>query len=105
MPANSVVTVKTGHTGTDYFRYYGVGDVRNGAGVALLEAMPWWGNAALAQHGQIIQITFLQASILMEMLAGIMKRLDSPMPSVDIDQVAPVNGQQKENQMTGVLTM
>ena len=49
-PANSYVTVKTGHTGTDYFRYYGAGDVRNGAGVALLEAMPWWGNAALAQQ-------------------------------------------------------
>ena len=50
MPANSVVTVKTGHTGTDYFRYYGPGDVRNGAGVAQLQAMPWWGNAALAQQ-------------------------------------------------------
>ena len=50
MPANSYVTVKTGHTGTDYFRYYGPGDVRNGAGVAQLEAMPWWGNAALAQQ-------------------------------------------------------
>ena len=52
-PANSYVTVHTGHIdngANDYFRYYGPGDGRNGAGVAILQSMPWWGNADLAEQ-------------------------------------------------------
>ncbi|MBL6740142.1 MAG: DUF4347 domain-containing protein, partial [Synechococcus sp. BS301-5m-G54] len=52
-PANSYVTVHTGHIDSgpnDYFRYYGPDDIRNGAGVAILQSMPWWGDAALAEQ-------------------------------------------------------
>ena len=53
MPANHFVNVHTGHIdngANDYFRYYGDGDTRNGAGVAILQSMPWWGDAALAEQ-------------------------------------------------------
>ena len=52
-PANSYVTVHTGHIdsgATDYFRYYGPGHASNGAGVAILQSMPWWGDPALAEE-------------------------------------------------------
>ena len=53
MPANHFNTALTGHINkgaNDYFRYYGDGDGRNGAGVAILQSMPWWGDADLAEE-------------------------------------------------------
>jgi hypothetical protein len=53
VPANHFVTVHTGHIdngANDYFRYYGDGDGRNGAGVAILQSMLWWGDADLAEE-------------------------------------------------------
>ena len=53
MPATNYVTVENGHaTGSQPAAYFsfGPGDAGTGAGVALLQSTPWWGNAALAQQ-------------------------------------------------------
>ena len=52
-PANHYVTVENGHsTGSQPASYFSFGaeDEGTGDGVALLQSMPWWGDAALAQQ-------------------------------------------------------